>query len=336
MSLSAPPTGLPFDDIRNLIAAIPMADDESLREARARSAELGVMGGELGRLAEIAEWMAAWRGEAQPQITRPLIAIFAANHGIAARNISSGAPSLGVPTDTQKMVETFAAGGAAVNQIALGAEAGLKVFDLALDYPTPDICLEAALSEAGCAATMAFGMEAIAGGTDLLCIGAAGIGSDVVAAALACALVGGAASDWIEGAPRILAVEAALSTHANTRGQPLEILRALGGREFAAIAGAILAARYQRIPVVLDGMVACAAAAALQAMRPDALDHCIAAHRSGSAAHDRLLAHLGKAPLLDLGITLNEGAGAALAIGLLRAALATHAGMATRAQIGIN
>lgn len=331
MSLSAPPSGLPFDDIRNLIAAIPMADDEALNEARKRSAALGVMGGELGRLTELAEWMAAWRGEPQPQITRPLIAIFAANHVIAAEGLSSGAMA-----DTQKMVETFAAGGAAVNQIALQAEAGLKVFDLALDYPTPDIRLDAALSEAGCAATMAFGMEAIAGGTDLLCIGAAGIGNDIVAAALACALAGGVASDWIEGADRIAAVEAALATHANTRGQPLEILRALGGREFAAIAGAILAARYQRIPVVLDGMVACAAAAALQAMRPDALDHCVAAHRSGAAAHDRLLAHLGKVPLLDLGITLNEGAGAAMAISLLRAALATHAGMATRDQIGIN
>lgn len=331
MSLSAPPTGLPFDDIRNLIAAIPTADDEALSEACARSAELGVMGGSLGRLADLAQWMAAWRGEAQPQITRPLIAIFAANHGIAVRGLSAG-----VMADTQKMVETFAAGGAAVNQIALGAEAGLKVFDLALDYPTPDICLEAALSEAGCAATMAFGMEAIAGGTDLLCVGAAGIGSDVVAAALACALVGGTASDWIDGAERIAAVETALATHANTRGQPLEILRALGGREFAAIAGAILAARYQRIPVVLDGMVACAAAAALQAMRPDALDHCVAAHRSGSPAHDRLLAHLGKVPLLDLGITLDEGAGAALAISLLRSALATHAGMATREQIDNN
>lgn len=331
MSLSAPPTGLPFDDIRNLIAAIPPADDEALSEARARSADLGVMGGSLGRLADLAEWMAAWRGEAQPRITRPLIAIFAANHGIAARGLSSG-----MMADTQKMVETFAAGGAAVNQIALGAEAGLKVFDLALDYPTPDICVEAALSEAGCAATMAFGMESIAGGTDLLCVGAAGIGSDVVAAALACALIGGAASDWIDGTKRIEAVETARVTHANTRGQPLEILRALGGREFAAIAGAILAARYQRIPVVLDGMVACAAAAALQAVRADALDHCIAAHRNGSPAHDRLLAHLGKVPLLDLGITLDEGAGAALAISLLRSALATHAGMATREQIDKN
>lgn len=329
MSLSTPPSGLPFDDIRNLFAGLPMMDMEALAAAKSRSAELAIMGGKAGRLIGLAEWMAAWRGEPQPQITRPLIAIFAANHGIVARGITDLPMSA-----TQKMVETFAAGGAVVNQIAVSAEAGLKVFDLALDYPTPDICEEEALSEAACAATMAFGMEAIAGGTDLLCIGAAGVGSDVVAAALACALVGGKASDWIEGEARIAAVEKAIARHAKTKAEPLEMLRSLGGREFAAIAGAILAARYQRIPVVLDGMVACAAAAILQALRNDALDHCVAAHSNGTAAHDRLLAHIGKRPLMALDITLDEGAGAALAISLLRASLATHAGLATKDQLG--
>ncbi|MEQ8268186.1 MAG: nicotinate-nucleotide--dimethylbenzimidazole phosphoribosyltransferase [Parvibaculum sp.] len=319
-------TGLPFDDIRNLLAGLPQADERARAEAAAHTAALAVPSGSLGRLAEITEWMAAWQALPKPAVTRPLVAIFAATHGLAARD-----PEAGPPDATHRLVELYAAGGGAVNQIALGAEAGLKVFDLALDLPTPDIREEAALSEAACAATMAFGMEAIAGGADLLCVGAAGAGNRTVAAALACALLGGEPEDWTDGSAWAgAAVAAALAQHENHLGDPLEALRRVGGREFAAIAGAILAARYQRIPVLLDGLVSCAAAAVLWKANPAALDHCMAAHASGHPAHARLLAALGKVPLLNTGIALEEGAGAALAIGLVKAALAAHQGMATR------
>lgn len=129
------------------------------------------------------------------------------------------------------------------------------------------------------------------------------------------------------------AVTAALAQHEGHLADPLEALRRVGGREFAAIAGAILAARYQRIPVLLDGFVACAAAAVLSRLAPGALDHCLAAHASGAPAHARLLDALGKTPLLETGIELEEGAGAALAIGLVKSAVAVHCGMATRAQL---
>jgi nicotinate-nucleotide--dimethylbenzimidazole phosphoribosyltransferase len=116
---------------------------------------------------------------------------------------------------------------------------------------------------------------------------------------------------------------------------PLEILRRVGGREIAALAGAILAARIERVPVVVDGFVTTAAAAILHAVRPDALDHCIFAHRSAEAAHAAVLGRLGKTPLLDLGMRLGEGSGAALAAQIIKAAVATHNGMATFDQAGV-
>ena len=320
-------TGLPFDDIRNLLAGLPQADEAARATARARTRDLAVPEGSLGRLADIAEWMAAWQANPKPAVTRPLVAIFAATHGIAADIPGADAHA------THRLVELFAAGGAAVNQVALQAEAGLKVFDLALDMPVPDIRTEAALSEAACAATMAFGMEAIAGGTDLLCIGAAGEGGRVAAAALAAALFGGRPADRTDDSDFASgAVAAALATHEGHLADPLEALRRVGGREFAAIAGAILAARYQRIPVLLDGFVVCTAAAVLHRLKPGALDHCLAAHCSGEPAHARLLEELGKEPLLRTGLTSEEGAGAALAIALVRSAAAIHCGMATRSQ----
>lgn len=322
-------TGLPFDDIRGLLASMPGGDEVAAAGVHARNRELAKPAGSLGRLEEIAEWLARWQGTTRPGLDRPLIAIFAGTHGLAVRAASE--PS----ARTHRMVELFAAGGGAVNQLALAANAGLKVFDLALDLPVPDIAADEALSEQACAATMAFGMEAIAGGADLLCVAAEGEGGEVAAAALAAALFGGVAEDWTDDAGAAGIVRGALAHHGAALGDPLEALRRVGGRELAAIAGAILAARYQKIPVLLDGFIACAAAAALQKAAPAALDHCLAAHRSGTAAHDRLLRAIGKKPLLDLGISLEDGSGAALAVGIVRAAAQTHAGMATQAQAGL-
>lgn len=330
--MSRAATGMPFDDIRNLLGGLPPMDEEARAAAAERTSALAVPEGSLGRMAELAEWVAGWAAMTQPAITRPLIAIFAGTHGLAAA--MPGAE----PNATHRLVELYAAGGGAVNQLALGAEAGLKVFDLALDMPVPDIRDSEALSEAGCAATMAFGMEAIAGGTDLLCLGAAGEGGRIAAAALAAALFGGAPGDWSPedkngSAFANEAIAAALATHEGRLADPLEALRRVGSRELAAIAGAILAARYQRIPVLLDGFVTCAAAAVLWKMEPSALDHCMAAHLSGDPAHARLLAALGKKPLLETGISLEEGAGAVLGLGLVKSALAIHRGTATRDQI---
>jgi len=329
----------PLDDIRALAAGMPGPDAAAAEAVRRRNRELTKPEGSLGRLEDIAEWLAAWQGRAPPAVDRPLCAIFAGNHGVAARGVSAYPQQV-----TRQMVENFAAGGAAINQICLVHGLGLKVYDLALDLPTGDIAAGPALEELDCAQTIAFGMEAVAG-VDLLCIGEMGIGNTTVAAALSCALFGGEPEEWIgpgtgvdaDGLERKRqAVASALETHRDHLSDPLEVLRRLGGREFAAMVGAILAARYQKVPVILDGYMTVAAAAVLHALRPDALDHCLAGHRGAEPGHGRLLDRLGLRPLLDLGMRLGEGSGAALAAGLVRSAAAVHSGMATFEQAQVS
>jgi nicotinate-nucleotide--dimethylbenzimidazole phosphoribosyltransferase len=332
-------SGLPFDDFRELLRNLPGPDSAALVAARERDAQLTKPAGALGRLEEIAFWLAAWTGR-PPAVTRPLVAIFAGNHGVTKQGVTPFPPSV-----TAQMVENFAAGGAAINQICVTHDLGLKVFDLALDYPTGDITEEAALSERDCAATMAFGMEAVAGGTDLLCIGEMGIGNTTIAAAINLALYGGTAAEWVgpgtgsEGevlARKVAAVEKAVALHRDHLSDPLEVLRRLGGREIAAMAGAILAARMQKVPVIIDGYVATCAGAVLKAANPAALDHCLIGHVSAEPGHIRAVEKLGKTPLLALGMRLGEGTGAALAAGVVKAAAACHSGMATFVQAGVS
>ncbi|UXN65976.1 nicotinate-nucleotide--dimethylbenzimidazole phosphoribosyltransferase [Phyllobacterium sp. A18/5-2] len=333
-------TGLPFDDFRTLIDTLPGPDEAAVAAVRKRDATLTKPPGALGRMEEIVEWLAAWTGRAKPQVTRPLVAVFAGNHGVTAKGVSPYPSSV-----TAQMVENFAAGGAAINQICIANDLGLKIFDLALEYPTADITEEAAMDEKTCAATMAFGMESIAGGTDLLCIGEMGIGNTTIAAAIFHALYGGTAEDWVgpgtgsngEGLKRKAdAVRTAVALHASHLKDPLEVLRRLGGREIAAMAGAILATRVEKIPVIIDGYVATAAAAVLHAAKPDAIDHCLFGHVSAEPGHRNVLEKLGKKPLLDLGMRLGEGTGAALAAGIVKAAALCHSGMATFDQAGVS
>ncbi|MDX3925343.1 MAG: nicotinate-nucleotide--dimethylbenzimidazole phosphoribosyltransferase [Shinella sp.] len=332
-------SGLPFDDFRELLRNLPGPDSAALVAARERDAQLTKPAGALGRLEEIALWLAAWTGR-PPAVTRPLVAVFAGNHGVTRQGVTPFPSSV-----TAQMVENFTAGGAAINQICVTHDLGLKVFDLALDYPTGDITEEAALSERDCAATMAFGMEAVAGGTDLICIGEMGIGNTTIAAAINLALYGGTAEEWVgpgtgsEGEVlkrKIAAVGKAVALHRDHLSDPLEVLRRLGGREVAAMAGAILAARMQRIPVIIDGYVATAAGAILRAANPAALDHCLIGHVSAEPGHLKAIERLGKTPLLALGMRLGEGTGAALAAGIVKAAAACHSGMATFAQAGVS
>jgi nicotinate-nucleotide--dimethylbenzimidazole phosphoribosyltransferase len=329
-------TGLPFDDIRALLAIMPEASATCVEDVRARDRELTKPEGSLGRLEEVVEHLAAWQGRSRPVIQRPVVAIFVANHGVVAQGVSAYPQAV-----TRAMLENFAAGGAAVNQICATYDLGLKVFELALDHPTPDITVEPAFDEAGCAATFAFGMEAIAGGADLLCLGEMGIGNTTVAAAIYHALYGGDPAHWVGRgtgvddaglARKVDAVRRAVALNKGHLDDPLEVMRRLGGREIVAMAGAIMAARMERIPVILDGYVVTAAAALLHALNPATIDHCLAGHRSTEGAHADVLARLGKKPLLDLGMRLGEGSGAALAAGLVKAAVACHCDMATFSQ----
>ncbi|MFM8749815.1 nicotinate-nucleotide--dimethylbenzimidazole phosphoribosyltransferase [Rhabdaerophilum sp.] len=334
-----PPTGLPFDDIRALLRALPGPDETSRAQVLAREAELIKPAGALGRLEEIVAHLAAWQHRAPPRINRPLVAIFAGAHGVARKGVSA------YPSEVNKaMLASFSNGQAAINQICKAHDLGLKVFDLAIELPTEDFTEGPALEEMACAATIAFGMEAIANGTDLLCLGEMGIGNTTAAAAIHAALFGGPVATWVGRgtgvddaghARKVAAVEAGLALHRGSLKDPLEVLRRLGGREIAAIAGAILAARIERVPVILDGYVATSAAAVLHALEPSSIAHCLAGHVAAEGAHAEVLKRLDLVPLLDLGLRLGEGSGAALACAIVKTALACHTGMATFAEAGV-
>jgi nicotinate-nucleotide--dimethylbenzimidazole phosphoribosyltransferase len=329
-----------FAEIRDLFAVLPAADDAAVAKVAAREAVLTKPAGALGRLESLTEWFAAWQGTYPPKIDHPRVAVFAANHGIAARGVSAYPASV-----TAQMVANFQAGGAAINQLCRLQDADLRVYEMALDHPTNDFTRGAALSEAECARAMAYGMMAVEEQVDVLCLGEMGIANTTSAAALCCALFGGEATDWTGPGTGVtgeaLAHKAALvaegvACHRESLGDPLEALRRLGGHELAAIAGAVLAARMGRVPVILDGFVCTAAAAVLHAIDPAALDHCLVGHCSAEPGHRRLLEAIGKPPLLELGMRLGEGTGAALALGVLRAALNCHIGMATFDQAQVD
>ena len=324
-------SGLPFDDFRALLAKLPPLDAAPALRVRENFARMEKPAGSLGRMEDIAAWLAGASGR-MPAVIRPIVAIFAGNHGVARHGISPQAVDA-----TQRSVELAAAGGAAVNQVCIAYDLGLKLYDLALDLPTADFTEEAALDERDCAATMAFGMEAVAGGVDLIALGNVGVGGSTIAAAISAALFGGSGADWVgPGSGADIAtiarkaeiVDRGLKLHAAHLKEPLEVLRRFGGREFAAVAGAILAARLEKAPVLLDGFATTAAAAVLHRIDPAALDHCLLSHVSTEPGHRKLADELGLKPLLDLGIGQGEGTGAALAAGLVKAAALIHSGMA--------
>jgi nicotinate-nucleotide--dimethylbenzimidazole phosphoribosyltransferase len=322
------------------MAQMPAADLEAVAAVKARDAQLTKPPGALGRLEDITEWLAAWQQRSSPRVENPVVAVFAGNHGVVAQGVAAYPQAV-----TAQMVANFQNDGAAVNQICKTFDLGLKVFELALEVPTGDITQDAAMTEQDCAATMAYGMEAIANGCDLLCIGEMGIGNTTIAAAISHGLFGGSAAEWVgpgtgvdaEGLKRKAdAVARAVELHRAHLHDPLEVLRRLGGRELAAMAGAILGARLNKVPVLIDGYVATAAAAVLHKAHPRALDHCMVAHVSAEPAHKALLKHIGKTPLLDLGMRLGEASGAALAAGIVRAAVNCHNNMATFASAGVS
>jgi nicotinate-nucleotide--dimethylbenzimidazole phosphoribosyltransferase len=284
--------------------------------------------------------MSIWQGKHPPSANHPRTAVFVGNHGVAARGVSAYPAAV-----TKQMVQNFLDGGAAVNQLCRSVDADLRVYELALEEPTADFTRGPAMTEEECAMAIAYGMTAVETGVDLLAVGEMGIANTTSAAALCCALFGGEAEQWVgpgtgvagEGLQRKLsAVAEGVVRHRGETSEPFELLRRLGGRELAAIAGAVMAARQARVPVILDGYATTAAAAVLFAADPKALDHCIVAHRSAEPGHRRLLAKIGKPPLLDLGMRLGEASGATLGIALVKAAVACHTGMATFAEAGVS
>ena len=322
-----------YADVVELLTIVPDGDESAVAAIKERDAQLTKPAGSLGQLESLVEFLGRWQGRARPRLDNPMVTIFAGNHGVTDQGVSA------FPRDvTAQMVANFTNGGAAISQICALHEINLRVFELALEMSTGDITIEAALDDKMCAATIAYGMEAVAGKPDLICIGEMGIGNTTVAAAIYAALYGGTGADWVgrgtgvddAGLTRKAdAVDRALARHAGELDHPLAILARVGGREIAAMLGALLAARHQKVPVIVDGFVASSAAAIAHAVNPAAIDHCIFAHVSAESGHARALEAMGRTGLLDLGMRLGEGSGAALAAVLAKTALHLHNNMAT-------
>ncbi len=328
-----------LDDLRAGCRDLPDGDLASAAAAATRQAELTKPPGSLGRLEELAIWLARWQRRALPRLDRVNIVVFAGNHGVTARDVSAYPSSV-----TAQMVANYASGGAAINQLARLAQAELAVVPIEIDRPSADFTLGPAMDEADFLAAVDTGYRSVPVGCDLLAIGEMGIGNTTAAAALCAALLGGGAARWVgrgtgvddAGLQRKRdAVEAGLARHRTILGDPLAVAAALGGRELAAMLGATLAARDYGIPMLLDGFVCTAAVLPPARIEPRALDHCRAAHVSAEAGHRALLTELGLKPLLGLEMRLGEASGAALAILLLRAAVNCHQGMATFAEAGV-
>lgn len=327
-------------EIRALRQNLPGRDEAAEAEAQRRNAILTKPPGALADLEDIAIFMAGWQARALPEVNHPRTAVFAGNHGVAAQGVSAFPAEV-----TAQMVLNFQAGGAAVNQLVEALDGDLMVYEMALDVPTADFTQGPAMSDEECAQAMAYGMMAVEPGVDLLMLGEMGIANTTSAAAIYHALYGGQAEDWtgpgtgVEGAAlenKIRVVREGAALHATDAGDGLDVLARLGGKEIAAIAGAILAARMARVPVILDGYICCAAAACLHAWAPESIDHCLAGHLSVEGAHAEVLRRMDKKPILQLGMRLGEGSGATLAAQIVRSACALHAGMATFEDAGVS
>ncbi len=332
-----------FDDFSSFVTTLSQAPamDTAARDAAAdRNGQLTKPPGALGRLEDLAIWMGGWQGTDKPHVDTPQVLIFAGNHGVAARGVSAFPPEV-----TVQMVANFEHGGAAINQLCKVAGASMSVHALDLDTPTADFTQAPAMTDAECLAALKVGWDAVDETADVVVTGEMGIGNTTPAAAIGTALFGGEASDWtgrgtgVEGAAlaaKTQVVADGLARHESILDDPMKVLAALGGRELAAMAGAIARARVLGIPVVLDGFICTAAAAVLEKAVPGALDHAVAGHCSDEGAHSKMLNHLGKQPLLSLGLRLGEGSGAALALNILRAAAACQSGMSTFAEAGVS
>ena len=329
-----------LDEFRSFIADLPGANFLAQTAAIDRNAQLTKPQGALGDLENLAIWYASWIGNGRPSLVAPQVIIFAGNHGIAATGVSAFPPEV-----TQQMVYNFQAGGAAINQICNVFGAKMDVISLDLDRPTQDFTQGSAMSENDLLVALQTGWRAVDPTADLFIAGEMGIGNTTSAAAIVAALYGGGAIAWVGRGTGIddagltlkrSLVDAGLARHKDVFGDPLAILQTLGGREIAAMVGAIASARLHRIPVLLDGFICASSAAVLQAINPSALDHTQAGHVSAEGAHAKLLSKLGKKPILSVGLRLGEGSGGALAIGVLKAAVACLSGMATFAEADVS
>lgn len=334
-------------------------DAETLQAALARQNTLTKPPGSLGRLEDLSVWVASCQGVCPPrQFQRARVVVFAGDHGVTAAGVSAFPAEV-----TPQMVANFDAGGAAINVITTVAGATVRVADIAVDAEplspaigahkvrrgSGNIAVEDALSAdevvAAIAAGRAIADEEVDGGADLLIAGDMGIGNTTAATTLIAAVTRsepvtvagrGTGIDDAGWARKVSAIRDALYRARTASGDPAALLRVCGGADLAAMAGFLAQAAVRRTPVLLDGVVVTAAALIADLLAPGARAWWQAGHRSTEPAHTVALDHLGLTPIVDLGMRLGEGTGAAVALPIVRAAVATLADMATFAEAQVS
>ncbi len=351
-------------DLDALAAAVEAPSPAARDEAAARQRRLTKPAGALGRLEDLSVWLCGVQGACPPRpIERARVVIFAGDHGVARSGVSAYPPEV-----TAQMVLNFLAGGAGVNVLARLSGATVRVVDLAVDADyaalgasippevlrhkvrrgSGDISIEDALTreeaERAFAAGLAIADEEVDGGADLLITGDMGIGNTTPAAALAALLTGvevaelvgrGTGIDDAGWMRKCAAVRDAARRGRERKGDPIELLAAVGGADLAAMTGFLVQAAVRRTPVLLDGVVSGACALVAHRIAYRARGWWLAGHRSTEPAHQAALERLDLDPVLDLGLRLGEGTGALLALPLLRAAGATLSEMATFDEAGV-
>ncbi len=349
----------PISESLSSLPLIERVDPKWIARAEARQLTLTKPPGSLGRLEEVANRVAAIQQSLTPSVERAHIVVFAADHGVTAEGIAP------YPSDvTRQMVANFLAGGAGVNALARVAGAEVHVVDIGVAGElaphaglqqrrvaagTKNFAREAAMTSeqarAAIAVGMALGREVIAAGADMIGLGEMGIGNSTAASAVTAALTGlpvnavtgrGTGADDAMLARKVAVIEQALQLHRTNRDDAFEILRTVGGFELAGLIGLTLAAASSRKVIVTDGFIATTAVALALRLSPAAADYIFAAHRSPEPGHAVLLRAIGQEPLLDLGMRLGEGTGAALAFTLIRAAVTAFTAMATFSSAGVS
>jgi len=322
-----------LDEIRAMLSALPGPDEAAAAAARQREANLTKPAGSLGRLESLAEWLAAWQGRHPPVMDAPHAAVFVANHGIARLGVSAYGMEV-----TEQMYHNYLHDGAGFNTMCMAMNVAYDIYPIDIDRPTEDFTQAPAMTEADLVAAFNVGMAAIRPGMSVFCPGEMGIANTASAAAVLAALFKGTAEEWTGAGSgvtgvflrnKIDVVREGVALHTTDNPDPLEILRRLGGRELAAMSGAILAARMQRVPVMIDGFLCSASGAVLEAIQPGALAHCQFSHASAEAGHAHLMEKLSGKPILHLDMRLGEATGAILAVGILRSAVACHTELLT-------
>lgn len=340
--------------------AVVPPDAAAVADARAHQDRLTKPRGALGRLEELSIWVAGCQGVCPPrQFTRPRVVVFAGDHGVTSAGVSAYPAEV-----TAQMVANIATGGAAINALAETAGAGVRVVDVAVDADEPlspaigavkvrrgsgNITVEDALSDEQTAAAISAGRriadEEVDSGADLLIAGDMGIGNTTAATVLIALLTGtepvavvgrGTGIDDAGWARKTAAVRDAMYRGKKVATDPEALLRVCGGADLAAMAGFCAQAAVRRTPLLLDGLVVTAAALIADRLAPGARQWWQAGHRSPEPGHTLALERLELSPIVDLGMRLGEGTGAAVALPIVRAAVAALSGMATFDEAGVS